>query len=281
MRQILVVLVVLAGARDARADAQTQQIATGYEREARNCKIHRDGVAKVLDGARGLNADSPDSGLESQIKQLEEAVDVIGGFCDELAKTIDLLKADPSASYKSLQKDIAEHDNKIRAMRKSSSKAVDDTQPIFGQLIPRINARNAANAGPVTKTKPEPPPPPPPPPPVKPEPPKPEPPPAADGPKSWLSVNSFSGSTCDDQARKLASTEHGTWEKEAPKQHPAWSLAWLPGARWKLSYVSIDRFVQVECVSTKGGGYLVTLDEADRFRPERDVLDLAAKALAR
>jgi hypothetical protein len=281
MRVALAVLVVIASTRHARADARTQQIATGYEKEQRNCKIHRDGLAKVLEGARGLNADSPDSALEADIKQLDDALDIVGAFCDELVKATDLLRADPNAPYKSLQAQIDEHDKLIRGMRKASAKAVDDTQPIFGRLVPRINQRNANNAGPATKTKPEPPPPPKPEP-SKPEPPKPaEPPPPSEGPTSSLAVHAFNGGTCDDQARKLASTERATWEREAPKQHPAWSLAWLPGAKWKLSYTTGDRFVQIECVNGRGGGYLVTLEEADRARPDRDLLDLAAHSLQR
>ncbi len=285
MRVALALLVVIALPRAARADARTQQVATGYEREQRNCKIHRDGLAKVLEGARGLNADSPDESLAVDIKQLDDALDIVGAFCDELAKAVDLLRADPSAPYKSLQVQIDEHDKLIRGMRKASAKAVDETQPIFGRLIPRINQRNVANAGPATKTSPAPQPPPK----VEPtsisppaEPPKhAEVPPPADGPTSSLAVHAFSGATCDDEARKLASTEHATWDREAPKQRPPWSLAWLPGAKWKLSYTTGDRFVQVECVIGKAGGYLVTLEEADRARPDRELLELAAHALQR
>jgi hypothetical protein len=40
---------------------------------------------------------------------------------------LDLLNADPSESYKSLEKPIDDHDNEIRTLRRSSQHAIDDT----------------------------------------------------------------------------------------------------------------------------------------------------------
>src|SRR5262249_2606496 len=125
MRRPLVVLTSLLFARAVFADAKTQQLAAGYERETRSCKIQGGGVAKVLEGAKALLEDAHDDALEADVAKLTSARDAAQAYCGELAATIELLRADPDATYKSLQSQISEHDNKIRALRKASKDAVD------------------------------------------------------------------------------------------------------------------------------------------------------------
>ncbi len=284
MRSTAAILVGLALAATAHADSRTQSLIPGFEKEARNCRIHADGVGKVLAGAKSLLETSSDDQLAADAKRLHEARETIQNWCDELAATLDLLKADPSASYKSLEKQLGEHDNKIRTLRQASMKAVDDVQAIIQRLVPRINQHaieqdtaKAPGSPPKPAPVPEPPKQQPPPPPA------PTPPPPQTTAEISLGVRAFTGATCDQQAETYSSNaEHESWEKQSPKsgtRREAWSLGWLPGARWKVSYVLGDRFFQIECVPGKGGGYLVTLDEADQQRPGRDVLEVTARML--
>ncbi|MGE5180771.1 MAG: hypothetical protein ACM31C_01855 [Acidobacteriota bacterium] len=281
MRSTAAIVVGLALAATAHADSRTQSLVPGFEKEARNCRIHADGVGKVLDGAKALLAGEHDDALAADAQKLHEAHDTIQKWCDELAATLDLLHADPAATYKSLERQLGEHDNKIRALRQASMKAVDDVQPIIQRLVPRINQhsieQDTANA-PGSPPKPPEPPKQMPPPPAAPTPPPPQ-----TTAEISLGVRAFTGGTCEQQAEMYtANAEHESWEKQSPRagaKREPWSLGWLPGARWKVSYVLGDRFFQIECVPSKRGGYLVTLDEADQQRPTRDLLEVTARML--
>ena len=97
------------------------------------------------------------------------------------------------------------------------------------------------------------------------------------GPTTLLAVRSFTGGTCDDQAKLIEKAT--AFEREAPKKRAPGTLAWLPGARWRTSYANGERLVQIECVSSKAGGFILTL-EGPSSSTERELLDVAARALA-
>jgi len=279
MCRTLLVIALAALAHDAYADAKTQKLTTGYQREARNCKIQSDGVTKVLEGATALQAEG--ESVEADVAKLKAASEPIQAYCNELAAMIDMLKEDPAASYKSLEPQISERDKKIRELRKAFKQAADGVTPIIRKLVPRINKRNA-NAGP-SAPKPEPAPAPAPPPAPAPRPvsttPPPPPPPSMtmkEGPTTSLSMHAFTGGTCDEQAKQLDKKT----DREPPKKRMPGTLAWLPNARWTASYVSGDRFVHVECVQTKGGGMVLTLEGPNQPRADRELLDVAVRALA-
>jgi hypothetical protein len=270
---MVMILVAFAFARDAYADAKTKQLVTGYQREARNCKIQSDGVTKVLDGATTMQAEINDPALAEDITKLRGAQEPIQAFCTELAAVIELLRADPAATYKSLEPQLSERDKKLRELRKAFKLAADGATPIIRRLVPRINKR-VATAASATAKKPEPAPTPPPAPaPVAPPPPVVK---LSDGPTTSVAVHSFTGGTCDDQAKAIAKAE--PIEREPPKKRTAGTLAWLPGAKWRTSTVAGDRLRQVECVATKTGGFIVTLEGPNAA--ERDVIELGARALA-
>ena len=71
-----------------------------------------------------------------------------------------------------------------------------------------------------------------------------------------------------------------TVERQAPKKRGVGTLAWLPGARWRTSYASGERLTQLECVATKTGGFVVTLEGPNPASTDREMLDVAARALA-
>jgi len=277
----LIVLAAVAFARDAYADAKTQKMVTGYQREARSCKIQNDGVTKVLDGATAMQAEVNDDALAADITTLRSAQTPIQAFCTELAGMIDLLKADTTATYKSLEPQIMERDKKLRELRKAFKQATDGVTPVIRRLVPRINKR-AATAGAAkpaesrpAESKPEAAPKPsvvtaPPPPPA---------PKMVDGPTTSLTVRAFTGGSCDEQAKQLA-TKTDVIERGPPKKRAPGTLAWMPGARWRASYVAGERLVQVECVATKAGGILLTLEGANPPASDRETLEVAARALA-
>lgn len=289
MRGMVIVVAVLAFAHDAYADAKTQKLAAGYQRQARNCKIQGGGVTKVLEGATAMQAESDDAALAADIVKLRAASEPIEAYCGELAAVIELLKADPAAPYKSLEAQIIERDKKISELRKAFKQATDSVTPIIRRLVPRINKRNAeagpskpaAESAPTKDAGPAPQPAATLPPALAPTPkPVATPPPVkiTDGPTTSISVRAFTGGTCDEQARKLDKAE--AWTREPPKKRPAGALAWLPNARWIASYVAGDRLVQIECVPTKTGGMILTLEGPSQPRSERELLELAARALA-
>jgi hypothetical protein len=285
MQRTLILIAALAFARDAYADAKTQKMATGYQREARNCKIQSDGVTKILAGATAMQADDDDASLAADVASLRSAQEPITAFCTELGAMIELLRADPAATYKSLEPQLAERDKKLRELRKAFKQAADSVTPIIRRLVPRINKRAATAAR--TTSKPTEPAPAPAPAATPPSPPPtaPTPAPAAtapvkitEGPTTSLAVRSFTGGTCDDHAKQFAKAE--ALERQPPKKRAAGTLAWLPGARWRTSYASGDRFTQIECVATKGGGVILTLEGPNPPRADRDLLDVATRALA-
>ena len=267
----------MAIAQAASADARLHQLAVGFEREARSCKIQGDGIATVLQGATALEEDLQEDGLASDVAQLRSARDAVQAWCGEVAATLELVKSD--ASYKAVEKELAEHTTKVAALRKTAKLAVDGAASLIRRLVPRINGRagtmparspevtpkvEAKVEAPKVEAKAE-----------APTPKEAKPEVQSDGPPTSVSVHAFTGGSCDDQARRVPHGERETWDREAPKR-AAGSLGWLPGARWRLSYVEGERAVQIECVATKTGGYVITLE-----RPDRELVDLAIRALAR
>src|SRR5262245_46456453 len=120
MRWIVAVAVVGVLAGRARGDVRIDQLVKGYEREQTSCRVHEGGVAKLLDGASMLLERGPEAGLADDVKALHASHEAISSYCNALAATIEFLRSDPSASYKSLEKAIGERDNHIRALRTAS-----------------------------------------------------------------------------------------------------------------------------------------------------------------
>lgn len=246
---------VIAFAASAAADSRITSLVTGYDKEAAACRIHADGVAKVLAGAQTLD-DAKDD-----VAVLDQAHADVQAYCDEVNATLELLRADPKATYKSLEKQLDEHDNKIRKLRQSSKKTLDALQPVIQRLIPRINARVGAAATsekrvpgkfPSGRTVELP-----------------------SLPGTWkvsgtaatdiveytekpivatVEVRPFSAATCDQQRKAiLAKVEH----VDAAEQTDATKQLKL---KWNLAYTKAGRVTQVACIDGKTGGWLATID---------------------
>jgi hypothetical protein len=158
MRWTLVLASISVLAGRAGADPHIDQLVKGYERELTSCRVHEGGVANILDGASMLLERSHEDGLAEDVKSLHAAHEAVASYCTAVASTLDFLRADPSASYKSIDKQIDQRDNHIRTLRASSKKALDDTQPLIQRWIPKINAariENDKSTAPGSSSKPE------------------------------------------------------------------------------------------------------------------------------
>lgn len=290
MRLALVLGAVAALAADASADAKLDQAIAGYEKEAASCRMHEGGIAKVLAGVTSMLQTSHDDALVVDARTLRTAHEAVAAYCDELDAALAVLRADPAATYKAVEKQLDEHDNRIRPLRRPAQQAIDDAEPLVARLIPRINAARDAAAGkqpaklPTTfpsghKVKL----------------------PALPG--TWklsgtrtsdtadytegtaslsLHVHSFTGATCEQQLRltEMRADQVSVDRSEPKGERPATTLAWHRGTAWRASYTLEARTVQVECIPTKTGGLVVTLDQPDKLEPARDLSDVAAQMLA-
>ncbi|MEO8552111.1 MAG: hypothetical protein ABI678_19170 [Kofleriaceae bacterium] len=146
-----VVFVICAATATAAADGKTKELATGYKKELTACRTRADGVAKVQTGAKSL-VDGGAAEYAPDLAQLTKGLATIQAYCGELDATLQLI-ADPTASYKGLEKQLDDHDNKIRALRKQTAQTLDALAPVLAKLIPAINAR-AGTAAPVVKKSP-------------------------------------------------------------------------------------------------------------------------------
>src|SRR5438093_8017734 len=145
MRWVVTLVAVCVLAGRARGDARIDQLVKGYEREQTSCGVHEGGLAKMLDGATMLLERGHEDGLAEDVKSLHAAHEVVASYCTALAATIEFLRTDPSASYKSLEKQISDRDNHIRVLRASSKKALDETEPLIRRWIPKINGARIEN----------------------------------------------------------------------------------------------------------------------------------------
>ena len=142
--------ILLALTRLAAADAKTRDLAQGYTKELAACQTRSDGVAKVTTGARSL-VDGGGAEYGPDLGKLKAGQAQIQAYCSELDATLQLI-SDPNASYKALEHQLDDHDNKIRRLRQSSKRALDGLAPVIGKLIPVINARVGTADAPVKKT---------------------------------------------------------------------------------------------------------------------------------
>jgi len=147
VRATLVLVVLCAVSAAAAADSRTAELARGYTKELAACKTRADGVAKVATGAQAL-VDDGQKQYEADLAALRAGLAQLQTYCAELTATLEILGADPNAGYRSLERKLDEQDNKIRKLRQSSKKLLDDLAPVISRLIPSINARVGPAAAP-------------------------------------------------------------------------------------------------------------------------------------
>lgn len=149
MRATLVLLTLWLAVAPAAADSKTRELARGYEKELAACERRLHGVERITAGAQAL-VDDGQRQYEADLAALRAGLGELQAYEAELKATLQILSADPGASYRSLERKLDEQDNKIRKLRQSTKKALEDLAPVTSRLIPVINARSATPA-PVVK----------------------------------------------------------------------------------------------------------------------------------
>jgi hypothetical protein len=137
MRIPLACLLVAALGGSATADAKIKSLIKGYEKEAGSCQKNARGVRVVIERGRPVAGD--DKELADDLAELAKAQATVQGYCDQLESTLELLRADPSATYKQRQKELEELDKQIRAGRATSRQALADAGQWISRSVPRIN----------------------------------------------------------------------------------------------------------------------------------------------
>jgi hypothetical protein len=149
MRGILVILTLWVAATPAAADSRTRELAKGYDKELAACEMRLHGVERVTAGTQAL-VDGGQRQHEADLAALRAGLAELQAYDAELTATLQILNADPSAPYRSLERKLDEQDNKIRKLRQSTKKVLEDLAPVTARMIPVINAR-VGTAAPVVK----------------------------------------------------------------------------------------------------------------------------------
>lgn len=259
MRATLVFVMLCAVAAPAVADSKTKDLARGYEKERAACQTRADGVAKVATGAQAL-VDDGEKQYEADLAALRAGLAQVQSYCAELTATLEILGADPQATYRSLERKLDEQDNKIRKLRQSSKKLLDDLAPVISRLIPPINAR-VGSAAPAPKK-------------LRLKFPSQR---AVDGPalggtfrtsgseatdiveyteakvSATLTTKLVAGATCEQQRQAIAAAEAS--DIAATDATRSLRLAWY------ITYAKPTRRLRVACRMTKAGAIVATLDD--------------------
>jgi len=149
MRASLVGLALCVATATAAADSKTKELAQGYERELTACQVRVNGLTRVVTGTQAL-VDDGQKQYESDLGSLRGGLTQQQAYCTALTTVLELLNADPRASYRSLERKIDEQDNAIRKLRQVSKKVSDELGPVTSRMIPLITAR-AGTAAPAPK----------------------------------------------------------------------------------------------------------------------------------
>ncbi len=149
MRATLVMLALWLAAAPAAADSKTKDLAKSYEKELAACEMRLHGIERVTAGAQAL-VDDGQHQYDADLAALRAGLTELQAYDAELTATLQILNADPGAPYRSLERKLDEQDNKIRKLRQTTKKALEDLAPVTSRMIPVINARTGTPA-PVVK----------------------------------------------------------------------------------------------------------------------------------
>ncbi|HEX3762760.1 MAG TPA: hypothetical protein VHW23_28890 [Kofleriaceae bacterium] len=143
MRASLAILALCVASTTAAADSKTKELAQGYDRELGACQIRVNGLTRVVTGTQQV-VDDGQKQYEADLALLRNGLTQQQAYCTELTRMLELLNADPRATYRSLERKIDEQDNAIRKLRQISKKLSDDLGPVTARMIPVITARASA-----------------------------------------------------------------------------------------------------------------------------------------
>lgn len=152
MRGTLVLVALWLAVAPAAADSKTKELAKGYEKELAACEMRLRGVERVTAGTQAL-VDDGQRQYEDELAALRAGLGELQAYDTELTATLQLLNADPGASYRSLERKLDEQDNKIRKLRQSTKKVLEDLAPVTSRMIPVINARSGTPAPAVKRVR--------------------------------------------------------------------------------------------------------------------------------
>lgn len=259
MRGILVILTLWVAATPAAADSRTRELAKGYDKELAACEMRLHGVERVTAGTQAL-VDGGQRQHEADLAALRAGLAELQAYDAELTATLQILNADPSAPYRTLERKLDEQDNKIRKLRQSTKKVLEDLAPVTARMIPVINAR-VGTAAPVVKRvhiefgsgR------------------------AIDAPllagqyrtmgtdavdiveyeegkaSATITTKLIANATCEQQRKAIAAADAGDVTATGAMQ----SL----GLAWYIGYAKTGRRLRAACRAAKAGAVLATLDE--------------------
>jgi hypothetical protein len=152
MRATLVLMALWLAVAPAAADSKTKELAKGYEKELAACEMRLRGVERVTAGTQAL-VDGGQRQYEDELAALRAGLAEVQAYDTELTATLQILNADPGASYRSLERKLDEQDNKIRKLRQSTKKVLEGLAPVTSRMIPVINARSGTPAPAVKRVR--------------------------------------------------------------------------------------------------------------------------------
>jgi len=259
-------LLLAATTSTALADKKTEAMRPGFVKEAAACQIEVRGRAKVITGATALLATlegSDKEALGKDVQALTAGQVTISAYCSEVEALVAFLEASATSSYKSVENQLDERDNKVRTQRKVAKKLVAELTPITRALIPRLKRlptpaaddKRAASKFPSGRSV------------VL---------PALSGTFSLsgsattdaveyvekaasakVSTRTFDKATCDQQRKVLSAKSTQISELEVPEPGKA------AGVVWSVRFTQEDKIphlVQVACIARKDGGVVATAD---------------------
>lgn len=142
MRIGLALLVVLCVAAPASADSQVNNLVKFYKKEGAVCMQYAAGLASAQDRAQPYLDDKE---IADDVAVITSAHAIVQDYCDAIDATLQVLTADPKATFKQLATAIDQHDAIVRAGRQATKHAIEDTNPVIQRLIPKINKRRASS----------------------------------------------------------------------------------------------------------------------------------------
>lgn len=134
-------LLLLCVAATAHADKRITDMTPGFEREAQTCTTQVSGLEKVQAGGAAIAPTlSPEdkAQLDKDLATLADGLAGVKTYCAEVTGLVDFLKANATASYKSVEGELDKRDNSVRKLRKQSKATIDALQPITRRWIGRI-----------------------------------------------------------------------------------------------------------------------------------------------
>ncbi|HSD90959.1 MAG TPA: hypothetical protein VLB44_25720 [Kofleriaceae bacterium] len=142
MRIGLALLVVLCVAGSASADSRVTNLVKFYKKEAAVCAKYEAGLAIAEERAQPYVDDKE---IADDLAVISGAHAIVRDHCGAIDATLQVLTADPRATYKQLAAAIDQHDAIVRAGRQATRQALEETNPVIQRLIPKINKRRASS----------------------------------------------------------------------------------------------------------------------------------------